>query len=479
MNSTTASSFFSRDVFLRRQARTTRKRSMPTKLCPSLSRVQEPLSMIEEEDEPRASTSRSPSPWKSSPTISTGTELKSKRRHANLSVSDVWLAKTMLIQPDSDFTQQNLLSSPRPANLSLVSGPYPFNLKSSHGSLRFPRPPIPTPPSIDEDHGTGYDSPTPSMSSSSTSPETQTSVLPMTPPSSDDESPYYYSPTPGLNPRRLTIKPLTITKHSNSPRASCASTAIPPSLSNVTDDYSVSSPLSFWEGESESESESDSEWYSREFSKILTLSSVIPSTLPREGRPDSLFVTSNPRPPTPCTPTYGFPSSQLDPSFPHSRRSRISVPNYPSPPVPTSTKRTSMNPSSTKTFRPCSKSLTVTPPRRPPPRSSIPADCMLVDDTFTFSDDSASAFSFSLYDASPTSESHAESPQSAYSQRSFLSPCPSPFPSSFPSTPSSAFPSSVDEEFDFEDVQFAMELDKLIILPLDLPTSPFDFAAEL
>ncbi|KAG6907749.1 hypothetical protein DXG01_007549 [Tephrocybe rancida] len=447
--------------------------------------------MIEEEEEPRASTSRSPSP--TSP-VGPRQHLKSKRRHANLSVSDIRLAKIALVHADTDFTQQNpdLLSSPRPAPLPPVSAnsspepsPDPFSLRFSDGSLRFPRPPIPTPSALTFDHyRTGSESPTPSMSScsSSTSPETQSSGLPATPSSSDDEFPsYYYSPTPAFNPRRVTIKPLVITKHNT--RAALRD-SIGSSPSKLTNDYSLPSPLP--SREDDSDSESDNEWYSREFSKILTLSSPLPPNLPTHGRPDSICITDNNRmppsmPPTPSTPSHGFPSSQLDPAFPRRRRSRVSIPSYPPPPVPTSAKRASVTPSPMKTSRRRSNFLTVTPPsRRPPPRSSIPADCILVDDTFTFSDDGASAFSLSMYDDSPTSARPTVSPQSAYSQQSFQSAQPSPFPSSFPSTPSSAFPSSIDEEFDFPVEEFEFDLeDRPMMLPLDLPTSPLDLEADL
>ncbi|KAG6853364.1 hypothetical protein C0991_004983 [Blastosporella zonata] len=328
-----------------------------------------------------------------------------------------------------------------------------------------------------EHHRSGSDSPTPSMSScsSSTSPETRSSGLPLTPSSSDDECPsYYYSPSPAFNPRRVSIKPLVITKHT--PPVASRNSIAPISASPSKAIYLPPSPMS----SRDDESDSDSEWYSREFSKILTLSSPLPSNISREGRPDSVCITNPSLPPTPSAPTHGFPSPQLDPAFPRRRRSRVSIPNYPPPPVPTSTKRVSATPSPTKTSRPRSNVLTVTPPtRRPPPRSSIPADCVLVDDTFTFSDDDASAFSLSFYDSYPTSAHHTDSPHTSYSQSSFQSPHPSPFPSSFPSTPLSAFPTSVDEEFDFEEIQFDVELDRPIMLPPHLPTSPLDLEADL
>ncbi|KAF8067679.1 hypothetical protein FPV67DRAFT_1607633 [Lyophyllum atratum] len=494
MNSSTVTSFFSRDVFLRRQARAS-KRPTHTKLCPSTSAINKPLPMIvEEDDEPRSSVSRSPSPGQHIASLSAGgtqtAGVKSKRRHANLSVSDIRLARTALVHDDSDFAQQNpgLLSAPRPAprppicfTPSPEPSPDPFSLKFSDVSLRFPHPPIPTPSSASFDHyRTGSESPTPSMSSSSsTSPESRSAGLPTTPSSSDDEfSSYYSSPLPSFNPRRVSIKPLVITKHNPSTIpgdsiCSISSSALEPSKS--LDEHSDAE-------------ESDSEWYNREFSNILTLCSPLPPNFTQNSRPDSICVSQiSPSSETPTqtssTPSQKFPSLQLDPAFPRRRRSRVSIPNYPPPPVPTLPEHLRSPPSTpAKTSIPRSNTLTVTPPplRRPPPRSSIPADCILVDETFTFSDDGAS-FSFSLYDSSPTTSTpFADSPKSCYSQQSFQSPYPSPFPSSFPSTPTS-FPSSAEEEFDFlvEDIEFEGDLDSSMMLPLSLPTSPIDLEADI
>ncbi|RDB30475.1 hypothetical protein Hypma_007299 [Hypsizygus marmoreus] len=514
------SSFFSRDVFLKRQART-HKRPANAKLCPSSS-SNKPLPMIMEEDEPRSSSSssRSPSPMApcSSSSGASNTKVrgvKSKRRHANLSVSDIRVARAALVHDDNDISQHNpaLLSSPRPAPRPPASptsspepSPDPFSLKFSDGSLKFPHPPIPTPSSISTfDHfRLECESPTPSMSSSSasTSPESHSSGLPLTPSSSDDEFPSYYSsPLPSFNPRRVSIKPLVINKLNSSltpDDSPCVVSTLRQSFKKVQEDYSLltpSSPISSDGNLASDSEESDSEWYNREFSKILTLCSPLPPNFPEMARPESMCVPdSAPSQAFPTSPTtQGCPSAQLDPAFPRRRRSRISIPKYPPPPVP-SVPAHLRSPSassipigspvpSTPTkprSRPSSGVLFIAPPlvRRPPPRSSIPADCILVDETFAFSDDSGSAFSFSLYDDLPSTTSHeAESPKSFYSQPSFQSPTPSPFPSSFPSTPSS-FPS---EEFDFpvDEVEFEMDLDRSMMLPLSLPNSPIDLEADI
>ncbi|KAG6899615.1 hypothetical protein C0993_008695, partial [Termitomyces sp. T159_Od127] len=138
---------------------------------------------------------------------------------------------------------------------------------------------------------------------------------------------------------------------------------------------------------SDSDSDSDSEWYSRELSKIVTLRSSTPPDARSTARPDSMCISEPPASPR--------------------RRP---------PPAPPPPKRA---PPSRPAFLPFA-------PRRPPPRSSVPADCVLIDDTFAFSDDS-DALSLSL------------------SPCSLHSPCPSPFPPSSPSTPAHEFDFPLDE----------------------------------
>ncbi|KAG5653730.1 hypothetical protein H0H81_010987 [Sphagnurus paluster] len=319
-------------------------------------------------------------------------------------------------------------------------------------------------------------------SCSSTSPESRSTGLPTTPSSSDDEFfSYYSSPLPSFNARRVSIKPLVITKHHSMSSPSENFPSISTSPFKNANETTALSPLF---EENTDEEESDSEWYNQEFSKILTLCSPLPP-IAQKSRPESLCVpsssTSSTPPKTTTTRPRGFPSAQLDPAFPR-RRSRI-IPTYPPPPVPVVPEHLRSPPATPpKPSRARCNALTLTPPpvRRPPPRSSIPADCVLVDETFTFSDDTASTFSLSLYDSSP-SPAAAESPKSFYSQQSFQLPA-SPLPPSFPSTPVHSstefdFPVGVDEH----EIQFAMDMDmdRPMLLPLSLPTSPIDLARDI
>ncbi|KAG5722440.1 hypothetical protein E4T56_gene2963 [Termitomyces sp. T112] len=472
MNSS-VSNFFSRDAFSRTQACSKHQWLTHPKLSLPATSVQDTLCMIEEEDETRASTSTSTSLGKYSSIIPGGSQLKLKRRHANL--ADIQLTATALLG-DPDFTQQDLglLSSPRAALRSSVSpspglksSPDPLSSKLPVSLPRLPHLPISTP--SPNHYRTGSESPTPSMSScsSTTSPETQSPPLPRTPSPSDDEFLSYHDSPTLFHP--AIIKPLVITKH-NRPAASHDSrSCISTSISQVPPKCPLPPPPMPEDG---SDSESDSEWYSREISKIYTLRSPALPEPPSKVRPDSACISDNP------TPARGIPSAQLDLSF--SRRSRTSLPNYPPPPVPTSPKRVSVTPFPARTSKPRLNLPTGSPPRRPPPRSSIPVDCLLVDDNYAFSDDDTSVLSFSLYDHSPLSSARPGSPKSAYCQQSFQSPRPSPFPPSFPSTPLSAFPSTAEEKFDFpvEDIQFDMKLDRPVKLSPDIPTSPVGSEAD-
>ncbi|KAF9465104.1 hypothetical protein BDZ94DRAFT_1320456 [Collybia nuda] len=514
MNSSTVSSFFSRDVFLKRQARTSRKQAAAPKPCPSSSLKSKPLHIIiEEDDESRTSfstSSRSTSPMYSPSTSTGGSQtlgVKAKRRHANVTVSDIRVARAALVHNDNDISEQNsLLSAPRPAprpptsaaSSSPVPSPDSFNLTFTDISLRFPHPPIPTPSSKSfENRRPGFESPTPSMSTSSasTSPDTRSTILPMTPSSSDDEFPSYYSsPLPTFNPRRASIKPLVITKINSSPASDDSDSSSPATrirpFKGASERIAPLSPITSDEPSSDSE-ESDSEWYNREFSQILSMCSPIPVNFPRQTRPDSMAMTDLPPSPSPAprtlSPSERYPSAQLDPAFPRRRRSRVSIPKYPPPPVPPipahlrspSTSSIPPSPPSSIKSRQRCNALSVTPPpvRRPPPRSSIPADCVFVDESYAFSDDSGSAFSFSLYE-DPAVTPSVDSPTSFYSQPS---PAPSPFPSSFPSSPASLSSPDADVEFDFpvDEIEFDIDLDHSMMLPLSLPTSPIDLETDI
>ena len=402
------------------------------------------MNIIIEEDESRPSSPSSCYSVNSSPEGSSNLTLKAKRRHATV-VSDIRLSRVF---PSDDC----LLSSPRPASTDS------FNLTFTDVSFEFPHPPIPTPTSLRKYE---CDSPTSSLSSS---PASQTEGMPLTPSTSDDE----FGP-PILSRRRPVIQPLVITKHNPRPSSlfndDCA---ISPSLlqpfKNATESSAPLSPLSpsylpeafFDESDdaSDSDPESDSEWYSKELSKVVSLRSPIPPSFPHQTstRPDSMFIPSSekipgaplkrrvskPLPPTPSS--GGFPSAQLDPAFPRRKSRRSNIPKYPPPPVPTIS-------SPLPTSSPTSSSFS----RRPPPRSSIPADCVYdPEDIEDIKQDDSSAFSFSIYDVYLGDE---------------------------PNTGSSSLPSAYSQEDPIDGVSF--DLDCSMMLPLSLPTTPFDLEADI
>lgn len=413
----------------------------------------EPLNIIFEEDESRSSSPTSCYSVTSSLHGSPILGVKARRRHATVSVSDIRLARVL---PVEDFNHDLLSSPPRPApRPPTTSSPPPspdsFRLTFTDVSFKFPHPPIPTPTSLRSCRYAEYDS----SSSLSSSPGSQTEGMPLTPSTSDDES------GPSRTYPRPVIQPLVITKHNPRPSSlfddDCiiSPTLLQPfktPLENLTESAAPLSPLSptylpeeFWhesDEASDSEPESDSEWYTREFSKIISLRSPIPPSFPlhTQARPDSMSISSaeifpskrrrvsKPLPPTPQS--GGFPSGQLDPAFPRRRGSkRRTIPNYPPPPVPTS-------PSTSQ--------------RRPPPRSSIPADCVYDLADAEDGDDTPSTFSFSIYDVY-LGDDGPDSPPSSYSQSSYNDP--------------------------IEEVTF--ELDYPMMLPLSLPASPFDLEADI
>ena len=410
-----------------------------------------PLNIILEEDE-----SRSSSPSSCYSDNSSNMSVKARRRHATVSASHLRLSRVF---PDDD----TFLSSPRPApQPQSPASPDSFKLTFTDISFKFPHPPIPTPTSMRKYHRqTECDSPTSSLSSS------PCSQMPLTPSTSDDES----GPSPS---RRPLIQPLVITKHNpRHPSIFDDDYPISPSLlqpfKTPSENPTPLSPLSssylpekfFYDSDEDSEPESDSEWYGRELSKTISLRSPIPPSSPIQTsvRPDSISTistadistitsrpVSKPLPPTPLS--GGFPSAQLDPTFPRRRNSkRRSLPKYPPPPIPTL-------PSSSPSPSPTSSSSFASASRRPPPRSSIPADCIY--DLAEVEDvpDSSSTFSFSIYDVylggEPISSKPASLP-SSYSQSSFEDPINS----------------------------VTFELDCPIMLPLSLPTTPFDLEADI
>ncbi|KDR76499.1 hypothetical protein GALMADRAFT_225553 [Galerina marginata CBS 339.88] len=469
MNSS-VSTFFSRDAMLQRQARTIRARKAAETL-ESASMRNKPLNIILEEDE--SSRSNSPSPYYAS-TSAGGSQtlgVKAKRRHAN--VSDIRIARNVATDDDNDLSPLHdiLLSAPRAAPRPPSDSPDSFKLTFTDVSFKFPHPPTPSPSSLRHYDRSECGSPTSSYSSS---PCSQSGGMPLTPSTSDDES-----SNPAFNPRRAAIQPLVITKHN--PRSSSPFdeiSSLSPSLlqpfKNSSENSAPFSPLtSAFLGDASSEdsdSESDSEWYTREFSKILTLCSPIPPSFPlQHARPDSMSIPAealSPQPaslsrrrvsrqfPSPPTSTSPSPSGQLDPAFPSKRASKTrSIPKYPPPPVPPipahfrSSQRSSPSPSPNYLSQEQEH-------RRPPPRFSVPADCDFELDEADDADDSSSAFSFSMYEidldhgVARQEEEGPESPGSAYSQPSF------------------------DDEVAF-DLEYALKF------PLSLPTSPIDLEADI
>ncbi|KIM36700.1 hypothetical protein M413DRAFT_287357 [Hebeloma cylindrosporum] len=450
------SSFFLRDTMLKRQGRTARARRVP-ELTRSSSTSCHPLNIILEEDESRIS-SRSPSPIPSaSSSGSRSPGIKAKRRHAN--IAEIRIARDALMLADNDLSPlDDSLFAPRPAprppteSSSPEQSPDSFRLTFTDASFKFPHPPMPISGHVS--------SPTRSISSLSSSPCSQHGGMPLTPSTSDDESSDF------LNPRPVPVLPLVITKHNprpSSPHEISISPSLVQAFKEPVSEADPSCYASFLEDSSdESDAESDSEWYTRQFSKILTLRSPIPPSFPLQNpsRPESMSIpaeiiarrrVSKSLPPTPTLSYRDSLESFTGPASPSKRSSRI--PKYPPPPVPPIPVH--LRPESTSSFTSCSKTLPTTF-RRPPPRSSIPADCDFELDVEDHADDASSEFSFSMYDID-LGEREGEmfqSPVSSYSQSSF------------------------DEEEGLSAQEITFDMDYPMMLPLSLPASPFDLEAD-
>ncbi|KAH9477377.1 hypothetical protein JR316_0009585 [Psilocybe cubensis] len=485
MNPNISTSFFSREALLQRQARTLRSR----KLTQSSIRNKPLLNVILEEDETRTS-SRSPSPVlslsSSSKSGSSSTHsLKAKRRRAMAHVSDIRIARESTHDDDIELSPL-LLSAPRPAPsppTSSSESPDSFSLTFTNVAYKFPHPP--TPSSLG-----GCESPTPSMSSLSSSPCSRHGDMPLTPSSSDDES---STSSRSFNPRRAAIQPLVIAKHNPRPSSpfneiSLSSSSLLEPFKDSSEEPQVTSLTSAFMDDVysyDSDPESDSEWYNREFSDFLSLYSPTPSSFPiQQARPESMFLSedidvaspksqrriSKALPPTPSTPasrreSVVVPSAEPKRSSKRESR-RISIPKYPPPPVPTASRPSSMSSrTSSPTSAPaCNKTLPHSI-RRPPPRMSIPLDCELDFDLAEIEeDDSSSAFSFSMYEIDldygiaeqPKSSGSSGSDPSVYSQPSFE-----------------------EEEDHFDGQEITFDLDYSLMLPLSLPTTPFDLEADI
>ncbi|KAJ2936826.1 hypothetical protein H1R20_g237, partial [Candolleomyces eurysporus] len=370
--------------------------------------------------------------------------LKARRRRCNLSPSEIQIARDFVGIGDDDDTSDRedrlLLVPPSSGRFAKGSSPVPspdsFRLTFTDASYNFPHPPIPTPTSLTSRH-------IESFYGSSKSPETSpcSSEQPLTPSSSDDE--FFGLPSPKFNPRRAAIQPLVIRKHtslSSSPVTepdflvpTKPTDSAQPALSPFTSEESSS--------DSESDAESDSEWYHNELSKVLTVQARTPAPAATEkARPDSIFISP---------PTKRFSRALHPTDSPFSpRRQSYRIPNYPPPPVPSSSRHrpisplVPMSPTSPYSSR---FSVSSRSPIRPPPRSSIPAD-------FEFDhEDDASSFSFALYQY----EEEDASLKSLYSQPSFVT-----------------SPSPLDE------VEFDLDMEYPMMLPLSIPGTPVDLESD-
>ena len=406
------------------------------------------MNIIFEEDE----SSRAPSPLSSySPSSSRAgspaLSVKARRRHAN--ISDIRIAREIATHDDDDLSPLHdlLLQPSRPAPsppTSSAGSPDSFRLTFTDVSYKFPHPPTPSPSSLRQ---RGCASPTESVSSFSSSP--------LTPVTSDDES---LPSRPSLT--RRSIQPLVVTKHNPRPSSPSDEISWSPSLLQPYKNSSerlagaVSPVDSFFLREesvyaSDSDEDSDSEYYNRHFSKMLTLCS--PTRRASKALPASQELVAARRD------SAVFPSDQLDRGFSSRRSSRtrsIMIPKYPPPPPPI--RRHSSNSSSSLLVQPspspiCNKTLSQNV-QRPPPRSSIPADC---DFEIDIADDDESAFSFSMYaiDLDYGVVESPKSPGSVYSQPSF--------------------------EVDGEGQELTFDLDYSLMLPLSLPSSPIDLEADI
>ena len=216
----------------------------------------------------------------------------------------------------------------------------------------------------------------------------------------------------------------------------------------------------------DSSDESDAEWYTRQFSKILTLRSPIPPSFPLQNpsRPESMSITADTitlpfrrriSKSLPPTPTLSYRDS-LESFTGHASLSKRSsrVPKYPPPLVPPIPVH--LHPGSISSITSCSKTLPLSV-CCPPSRSSIPADFDFELDIEDHRDDASSEFSFSMYDIDLGEREGKtfQSPISSYSQSSFN-----------------------DDEEGLSTQEITFDLDYSVMLPLSLPASLFDLEAE-
>lgn len=298
----------------------------------------------------------------------------------------------------------------------------------------------------------GSTSPTPSTSSAS-------SYAPHTPTSSGDEC-------SKINQRPVSIRPLNVTK-----------------TNSQTSTFNKTSFI-----DPDSDDESDSEWYIQEFSKMIW---PLPPSFPKQppSRPESTQLA----PALSEAPVTRFSRPSKCVASRTHKRGR-SMPKGALPPIPSipahSLPSPSVSPSIPEIVGPLgSPNLVVQPrplsssPRRPPPRTSIPTDC-LADDFIIGEDQSYWSSDFDLANCeqpSPTIISPMprrasssltvpqlpDSPGSMYSQASAL---PHPY--------SGDLEGFGEIEFAVDDVKFNLSIDAPMRLPLSLPSSPIDLEAD-
>ncbi|EAU82837.2 hypothetical protein CC1G_05459 [Coprinopsis cinerea okayama7 len=440
-----------------------------------------PLHIITEEDETR---SRSPSPmagYLSSSSVSSG--LKARRRHHNLSASDIQIARDFVGIGDEESQQETedrlMLVPPSSARLpktpSPMSSPDSFRLTFTEGSYDFPHPPIPTPSS--RKISSFCSSPT-SSSSSGSSPSSGSAGLPLTPSSSDSDEDFFQLPSPRFNPRRAAIQPLVIHKHFSPSlpilEVTGADDELEPSgkPTPLYDTFSLSAYTSPSSNGSfyESDNESDSEWYGKELSKVVTVSAPVEGTL-QNSRPDSLFL--------PAGHVTSRASKRESSVFPAPAPKRAStrrpyIPNYPPPPPPVAPRPRRSSNIPTSPISPLDSHMSfgqfMSPspsPTRPPPRTSLPADFSFEND-----EDAESEFSFAIYQVQLDEEEEryprvaSPSTASAYSQPSYC-------------YPHSEYSTSEDYGSPLDQAEFDLDAEYPMMLPLSLPGSPIDFEADV
>ncbi|KAJ8516297.1 hypothetical protein ONZ45_g6364 [Pleurotus djamor] len=403
---------------LKRQPRIRTRKSTSSRSSPTRGQALHMIPELSEEEEPSSPAS-----------------VKARRRHAHLKLSDIRIAKDILVFQDvipSD--EYESLSSPRPAPspptspsallIDYASSPSPSSSRSRSLS----------PCNSAEMSYRPKSSPT-IESDSSVSPASENASLPPTP-TSDTE--FFASSSRVCD----SVRPLTIAKLHSSPQSYHdepydfdISVYETPELRqpfkneqerHLHSDYDSTSPIHSESDSSDSEEAGD--WYAREFSNILSLYSPAPrmSLAPIPEDPSLMSPTSPDRVPN-STPLI-LSNAEVSLPDPHHL-----------PPVPAI-------PAHLRNLR-------------PPPRMSVPSDF-----DFSLSEDDSDLFTSPAIHvtASPSISSFSYSSSSPSSSSSFYS----------------GESGDCDVEFDV-DVQFELEMDQPMCLPLSLPSTPIDLEADI